>query len=161
MSESFYYPAIKEWLSKKGWNPVISSEAGISVTTGPYFPKVTIQPDILGYKKEEYTEKIVSVEVEISAQNIYQGIGQCSVYRIMSDFVYLALPKHVCDAIKNVKMFKSMGIGLLQFAEHKPLRKEMSPVSVELKFKAEESYSKESTFYNQMLNILRDFFAER
>ena len=157
--ESFYYSAIKEWLTKEGWNAIISAEAGVSIPTGPYFPKITIQPDILGYRKKDYSEKIVSVEVKLSAQNIYEGIGQCSLYQIMSDFVYLALPKYICDAIQNMKIFKPLRIGLLEFTERKPLRKEMPPVSVDLKFKPEESYRKESTFYNQLLNILKDFFA--
>ena len=158
--ESFYYPAIKEWLTKEGWNAIISSEAGVSIPTGPYFPKITIQPDILGYKKENsYREKTVSVEVKLSAQNIYEGIGQCSLYQTMSDFVYLALPKYVCDAIRNMKIFKTLRIGLLEFTEREPLRKDMSRVSVDLKFEPEESYRKESTFYNQLLNILKDFFT--
>jgi hypothetical protein len=55
--ESFYYPAIKEWLSKNGWQGVISAEAGISIPTGPYFPRITIQPDLIAYKKEQYSEK--------------------------------------------------------------------------------------------------------
>lgn len=116
--ESFYYPAIKEWLSKKGWNALISAEAGISIPTGPYFPKITIQPDIVGYKKENHYEKIVSVEVKTTAEKIYEGLGQCSIYQIMS------------------------------------------PVSVNLKFEPEENYHLESTFHNQLLNMLRDFFAK-
>lgn len=158
--ESFYYPAIKEWLSKKGWNAIISAEAGISIPTGPYFPKVAIQPDIVGYKKEEYSEKVLCVEVETSAQTIYQGIGQCAVYQTMSDYVYLALPKHVCDAVQSPRMFKTMRIGLLELTKREPLRKEMSPVAVNLKFEPEESYRKESTFHQQLLNMLRDFFGE-
>jgi hypothetical protein len=158
--ETFFYSAIKEWLSKRGWKALISTEAGISVPTGPYFPKVRIQPDIVAYKKEKYSEKILSVEVEISAERIYDGIGQCSVYQTMSNLVYLALPKHVCDTIQNIRLFKSMRIGLIEFSERETIRKEMSPVSVNLKFEPSESNSIESTFYNQMLNLIRDFFAE-
>lgn len=156
--ESFYYPAIKEWLSKKGWKALISAEAGISIPTGPYFPKVTIQPDILGYNKEE--NKIVAVEIKTSGANIYEGVGQCSIYQMMSDFVYLALPKDVCDTIQNRKIFKEKKIGLLQFSEREPVRKDMSPVSVTLKFEAEQEYSRERMFYNQMSDMLKDFFAE-
>ena len=126
-------------------------------SNGPYFPKVTIQPDIVGYKKEEYSEKVLCVEVETSAQTIYQGIGQCAVYQTMSDYVYLALPKHVCDAIQSPRMFKTMRIGLLELTKREPLRKEMSPVAVNLKFEPEESYRKESIFHQQLLNMLRDF----
>lgn len=158
--ESFYYSPIKEWLSKGGWNALISAEAGISIPTGPYFPKITIQPDIVGYKSEG-GGKIVSVEVKSSAQQIYEGIGQCSIYQMMSNYVYLALPKYVCDTIQSVKIFQNRKIGLIEFSEREQVRKEMSPVSVGLKFEPEESYPRESTFYNQLLNMLRDFFAER
>ena len=123
---------LRNGLQKKGWNAIISAEAGVSIPTGPYFPKITIQPDVLGYKKENYSEKIVSVEVKLSAQNIYEGIGQCSLYQIMSDLVYLALPKYICDAIQNKKIFKTLRVGLLEFTEREPLRKDMSPVSVDL-----------------------------
>lgn len=156
--ESFYYPAIKGWLSKKGWKALISAEAGISIPTGPYFPRVTIQPDIVGYKKEK--DKIVAVEVKTSAEKIYEGIGQCSIYQMMSDFVYLALPKYVCDTIQSVKIFADREIGLLEFAEREKARKDMPPVSVNLKFESKETYSSERTFYNQMRNMLRDYFAE-
>ena len=159
--ESFYYPAIKEWLSKEGWNAVISAEAGISIPTGPYFPRVTIQPDLVGYKKEDYHERTVCVEVKTSAEGVYQGTGQCAVYKTMSNFIYLALPKHVCDTIQNIKMFKSMGIGLLEFVEHEPVRKEMSPITVNLKFECPENLSIERTFYDQLLNMIRDSFAKQ
>jgi len=159
--ESFYYPAVKEWLSKDGWQALISAEVGISIPTGPYFPRVTIQPDLIGYKKEGYSEKIVCVEVKTSVNDIYQGIGQCALYRIMSNFVYLAIPKYISDTILNPKMFNAMGIGLLEFVEQKPARKEMSPITVNLKFKCPENYSLESTFHNQLLTIIRDVFAKQ
>jgi len=40
------------------------------------------------------------------------------------------------------------------------VRREMSPVSVNLKFEPEENYQLESTFHNQLLNMLRDSFAK-
>ena len=156
--ESYFYPAIKEWLSKKGWKALISREAGISIATGPYFPKITIQPDIVGYNKEK--NKVVAVEVKTSAAQIYEGIGQCSIYQMMGDVVYLALPKYVCDTIQSVKIFENRKIGLLEYSEREQVRKDMSPVSVTLKFEPKESYTTERTFYDQMANMLRDFFAE-
>lgn len=159
--EISYYPAIKEWLSKNGWNAIISAEAGISIPTGPYFPRVTIQPDLVGYRKEGYTERTVCVEVKNSAEGIYQGIGQCAVYKTMSNFIYLALPKHVCDTIQNTKMFKSIGIGLLEFVEHEPVRKQMGSVTVNIKFECPENLLIERTFYDQLLNMARDYFTKQ
>jgi hypothetical protein len=108
---------------KNGWQALISAEAGISIPTGPYFPRITIQPDLVAYKKEQYSEKIACIEVKTSVNDIYQGIGQCALYKLMSNFVYLALPKHICDTIQNPKMFKGMGIGLLEFVEHDQLER--------------------------------------
>jgi hypothetical protein len=58
-------------------------------------------------------------------------------------------------------MFKGMGIGLLEFVEHEPVRKEMSPITVNLKFECPENYSFESTFREQLLTMIRDFFAKQ
>ena len=156
--EKRFYPAVKDWLSKQGWNSVISTEAGISIPTGPYFPKITIQPDVLGLKTEMYRQLIVAVELESSAQTLYQGLGQCALYLTMSDFVYLALPKYVCDSIRNPRIFKQMKLGLLEYSEHEPMRKTMSPITVTEKFKAEQNYSLDSAFHNQLSSMLKDYF---
>lgn len=158
IDESRFYPAIKEWLSHEGWSSVISAEAGISIPTGPYFPKITIQPDVLGVKTEGYRELIVAVEVESSAQTLYQGLGQCAVYLTMSDFVYLTLPKYVCDSIRNPLIFKQMKLGLLEYTEQEPMRKAMSPITVTEKFKAERNHSLDSAFHNQLGKMLKDYF---
>lgn len=158
--ESRFYPAIKEWLSKEGWHAVISAEAGITIATGPYFPKIAIQPDVLGVKTKNYSAKIVAVEVESSAQSLYAGLGQCALYQIMCNFVYLALPKYVCDSIRNPRIFKQMKLGLLEYSEQEPLRKSMSPITITEKFKAEENYQLDSDFHNQLSKMLKDYFEK-
>lgn len=47
--------------------------------------------------------------------NGIKSYAQCSIYQTMSNFVYLALPKYICDVIQNMKIFKNRKIGLLVF----------------------------------------------
>jgi hypothetical protein len=48
---------LRSGFQKNGWQALISAEARISIPTGPYFPRITIQPDLVAYKKEQYSEK--------------------------------------------------------------------------------------------------------
>lgn len=157
--EKYYYPFIRDWLEKSGIKSVVSEEVGITIPTGPYFPRITIQPDILGLKVELFRASIVAVEVKINPDRIYEGIGQCAIYQIMADLVYLALPRKISRFIRNPSIFNHLRIGLLEFSEEETARTRKIEVIVNEKIKPQESQVKDySHFSPQLSRMLEDCF---
>ena len=156
--EKYYYKFIREWLEKKGVKAVISEEVGITIPTGPYFPRITIQPDILGLREGDWSKEIVAVEVKTNQDRIYEAVGQSVIYQIMADYVYLAIPEKISESIRNTAIFNMLRIGLLEFST-KMVGMDMPAVTVKERMEPRESRIIDyGHFYPQLKKMLEDCF---
>jgi hypothetical protein len=78
--ESLYEP-IKVWLESKGYKAIISGKKRqILFSTGPLLGVSFLEPDVIGYKKENYKDRLVIVEVKTDPIFFFDGLGRCFVY---------------------------------------------------------------------------------
>jgi hypothetical protein len=114
VDERSFYEPIRKWLESKGYNAVIEDrKRKILLSTGALLGIGTIEPDVVGYKKENYTEYLVIVEAKTDPMFLFDGLGRCFVYKTVANYVYLALPKEVAEKIGTGSLFEERyGVGL-------------------------------------------------
>ncbi|MDT7886091.1 MAG: hypothetical protein RQ968_01805 [Thermoproteota archaeon] len=116
--ESLYEP-IKVWLESKGYKAIISGKKGhILLPTGSLLGVKYLEPDVIGYKKEGYKDCLAIVEAKTDPALFFDGLGRCFVYKMVANYVYLALPKEIAEKIGTDSLFEEkqgagLGVGIL------------------------------------------------
>jgi hypothetical protein len=116
--ESLYEP-IKVWLESKGYKAIISGKKRqILLSTGPLLGVSFLEPDVIGYKKEDDKDRLVIVEVKTDPMFFFDGLGRCFVYKTVANHVYLAVPKDIAEKIGTDSLFEEkegagLGVGIL------------------------------------------------
>ena len=113
--ESELYEPVKRWLELQGYKTLITAgKRQIFVTTGSFLGVGLLEPDVVGYKKEDYSECLAVVEVKADPMYLFDGIGRCRVFQTVADYVYLALPQQFVDKIGSSSLYeKELKIGIL------------------------------------------------
>ena len=113
--EFMFYEPVKVWLEQEGYQArVVGGTRSISLPTGPRLGVSSIEPDVIGYKKEDYSELLALVEVKIDPMGLLDGIGRCEVFKVVADFVYLALHEdNIANKIGANSLYERMEVGVL------------------------------------------------
>ena len=111
------YNFIAEWLmGKDKENRVLISPDVPSIPTSSRLGIQTIAPDLAVYKKNS-SEKLTLIEVKADSMYLIEGIGRCEVYKLIADFVYLALPESIAKKIGSNSFYEYWHIGILSVSE--------------------------------------------
>ena len=105
-----------------------------------------LEPDVIGYRKEKYGEKLVIVEVKADPMYLFDGIGRCRIFQLTSNYVYLALPSHLADKIGTKSLYEDLGIGVLSVDKYGV---------VEVKVEAKESHPYSTPIRDLFLAMVR------
>lgn len=165
MREEELYRPIKNWLESQNCQALVTGgKRIISLWTGPLLPKAFIEPDIVGLKGD--SKKIIAVEAKADSDKIIEGIGQCCVYQIAADLVYLALPEEIANSIRNPKIFKQLKIGLLKISKTKEIiQKEIGPLgfdkyTVKERLAPDISAALDYVFHQQLIEQIKQALYE-
>lgn len=118
MEEEEFYPLVANWLRMQGYDPVIAGgQRQLSIPIVSLLPgKLFVEPDVVGLKDGS---RLAAVEVKTDPKEVREGLGQCLIYTVAADDVYLALTEDLCRDIRSSKFFDSVRIGLLCLREAK------------------------------------------
>lgn len=135
IKESLLYEPVRNWLEEQGYKAkVVGGTRSIVLATGPRLGVSSIEPDVIGYKKEDYSEVLTVVEVKADPMYLFDGIGRCEVFKSIADFVYLGLSEQIASKIGSNSLFESMQIGILSISlEH----------GVKIKVEARKNYNQD------------------
>jgi hypothetical protein len=114
IDEKSFYEPIKIWLESKGYKAVISGgKRQILLPTGALLGVAFLEPDVIGYKKEDRKDLLAIVEAKTDPMFFFDGLGRCFVYKTVANYVYLATPKEVAEKIGTGSLFEEKsGVGL-------------------------------------------------
>jgi hypothetical protein len=116
LEEEEFYPVVAEWLSMQGYEPLITGgKKRLSIPIVPLLPgRLFLEPDVVGLKNDS---TLAAIEVKTDPRNVIEGLGQCLVYTLAADKVYLALTEDICQEIRSLKLFESCRLGLLSLRQ--------------------------------------------
>lgn len=145
--EALLYEPTRNWLEEQGYKAkVVGGTRSIILATGPRLGVSSVEPDVIGYKKEEYSEVLTVVEVKADPMYLFDGIGRCEVFKAIADFVYLALPERIASKIGINSLFEPMQIGVLSISsEH----------SVKIKVEAKKNYNQDYLLRPVMIAMVK------
>ena len=150
IKESLLYEPVRNWLEEQGYKAkVVGGTRSIVLATGPRLGVSSIEPDVIGYKKEDYSEVLTVVEVKADPMYLFDGIGRCEVFKSIADFVYLGLPEKIASKIGSNSLFESMQLGILSISsEH----------SVKIKVEARKNYNQDYLMRPVMIAMIKSAF---
>ncbi len=119
--EELMYEPIAEWLGSAGFTPVITGGTGqVYLPTGSLLGVRFVEPDVVGYRGSGPGAEIAIVEAKGDPMYLFDGIGRCSIFRLIADLVYLAMPQDFASKVRpDTPILKELGIGLLSVSEKK------------------------------------------
>jgi hypothetical protein len=139
------YEPVRRWLELKGFRALIpGKEKQIILPVGALLGVRSLEPDLVGYKKENY-DLLTVVEAKADKAGLFDGLGRCLVYQKVADFVYLALPRRIAEGIGENSLYKDFGIGILSVDGDR----------VEERVKAEQQYSHRSELREILLSMVK------
>lgn len=122
MEEEELYPLVAHWLRTQGYDPVIAGgQTQLSIPMVSLLPgKLFVEPDIVGLKDDS---RLVAVEVKTDPKEVREALGQCLIYTVAADDVYLALTENLCREIRSLS--SSIQCGLDCYVCEKPKQKSL------------------------------------
>lgn len=147
IKESLLYEPVRSWLEEQGYKAkVVGGTKSIVLATGPRLGVSSVEPDVIGYKKEDYSEVLTVVEVKADPMYLFDGIGRCEVFKSIANFVYLGLPEKIASKIGSNSLFEFMQIGVLSISsEH----------SVKIKVEARKNYNQDHFLRPVMIAMVK------
>lgn len=126
--EALLYEPIRNYLEEQGYKArIVGGTRSIVLATGPRLGVSSVEPDIVGYRKEQYSEVLTVVEVKTDPMYLFDGIGRCEVFKAIADFVYLALPDRIASQIGSNSLFEPMQVGVLSISPEHEVRVKVQP----------------------------------
>jgi hypothetical protein len=139
------YEPVRRWLELKGFRALIpGKEKQIILPVGALLGVRSLEPDLVGYKRENY-DLLTVVEAKGDKAGLFDGLGRCLVYQKVADFVYLALPRRIAEGIGESSLYKDFGIGILLVDGDR----------VEERVKAEQQHSHRSELREILLSMVK------
>jgi hypothetical protein len=146
LSEDSFYGYVVSWLEEQGYGKSVLSWRDVPlVPTGARLGIETIRPDVAAYKKDGSMDSLLLVEVKADPMYIIEGIGRCIIYKLIANYVYLALPSKIAYKIGSKSFYQLWGVGVLSISDEG---------IIEEKVKPEKNYPPESEYK------LRDSYLE-
>jgi hypothetical protein len=115
LEEEEFYRVVEAWLRLQGYDPVIAGakkqKRMILVSVASLLPgRLFVEPDVVGLRDDS---RLAAIEVKTNRKETREALGQCLIYTAAADDVYLALTEDLCQEIRSLELFESLGIGLL------------------------------------------------
>jgi len=145
--ESLFKP-LAEWLESKGYYSLIThGKKEVGVWIGDLFPSRTyIEPDVVGVRSSWLDTICIEAESKVESENLFEILGKCRLWKLITTNVYLAYPKQVGFKTSG---FKKLNIGLLEVSNNHV--KEVFTPGIEGGWDS----SKSQEFFNQVWNVIR------
>jgi len=146
--EEALFKPLAAWLESKGYYSLIThGRKDIGLWIGDLFPSKTyIQPDVVGVRSS-FTDTIcIEAKEKVKGEKLFEILGKCRIWKLVTDKVYLAYPKQVGFKILG---FQKLNIGLLEVSNSEV--KEVFPPKIEAIY----DISKSQELFNQVWNVIR------
>jgi hypothetical protein len=146
--EKALFEPLTIWLESQGYYSLIThNRKEIGIWIGDLFPSKTyIEPDVVGVRSS-WTETIcIEARVKIESGTLFEILGKCKVWKLITDKVYFAYPKQLGFKISG---FQKLNIGLLEVS-NSHVREVFAP-----KIEAVQDPTKSQELFNQVWNVIR------
>ncbi|MGQ9778022.1 MAG: hypothetical protein ACUVQ9_12540 [Thermodesulfobacteriota bacterium] len=138
------FEPVARWLESKGYYSLITHERKeIGLWIGDLFPsKLYIEPDVVGVR----SSWIDTICIEVEVKQPIEILGKCTVWKLITDKVYMAYPKQSAFKIAG---FQKLNIGLLEVSDDH-IKEVYTP-----RVAGNWDTSKSQEFFNQVWNVIR------